>query len=127
MAEETLFSGAKIVCGDTKVVPKGSADGIFINTAGIGKIIKHGISCHNIKPGNAIIVSGDIGRHGAAILMKREEIDLKSTLKSDCVNLWPAVSALAESGIKINALRDATRGGLAAVLNEWTDASNIGS
>ncbi len=126
MAEETLFSGAKIVCGDTKVVPKGSLDNIFINTAGIGKIIKHGISCHNIEPGNTIIVSGDIGRHGAAILMEREGIDLKSTLKSDCANLWPAVSALAESGITINALRDATRGGLAAVLNEWADASDIG-
>ncbi len=126
MAEETRFSGAKIVCGDTKVVPKGSVDSIFINTAGIGKIIKRGISCHNIKSGDTIIVSGDIGRHGAAILMEREGIDMESTLKSDCANLWPAVSALVESDIKIKALRDATRGGLAAVLNEWTDASNIG-
>lgn len=126
MSEEAHISGTKIVCGDTKVVPKGSTDGIFINTAGIGRIVKHGISCHNIKQGDTIIVSGDIGRHGAAIIMEREGIELKSTLKSDCANLWPVVSALATSSIAIKALRDATRGGLSAVLNEWANASNIG-
>jgi len=126
MSEEAHAGRVKIVCGDTKVVPRGAADNIFINTSGIGKIVQHGISCHNIEPEDAIIVSGDIGRHGAAIMTNRDGIDLKSTLESDCANLWPAINALINSGIKIKALRDATRGGLAAVLNEWALASNVG-
>jgi len=126
MSEVARLGGVRIVCGDTKVVPKGSADNIFINTSGIGRIVKHGVSCHNIEPEDTIIVSGDIGRHGAAIMMDRDGIDLKSTLESDCANLWPAINALINSDIKIKALRDATRGGLAAVLNEWALASNVG-
>ncbi|WOE71224.1 hydrogenase expression/formation protein HypE [Hydrogenimonas thermophila] len=125
MAKELQKSGAKVVCGDTKVVPKGSVDKIFINTSGIGEVLVNGISAHNLEVGDAIIVSRDIGRHGAAIMMAREGIDLESDLKSDCETLWPAVEALIDAKVKIKAMRDATRGGLAAVLNEWAEASNI--
>jgi len=125
MAKELQKSGAKVVCGDTKVVPKGSVDKIFINTSGIGEVLVGGISAHNLEVGDTIIVSRDIGRHGAAIMMAREGIDLESDLKSDCETLWPAVEALIDAKVKIKAMRDATRGGLAAVLNEWAEASNI--
>lgn len=126
MANELSISGAKIVCGDTKVVPKGCADGLFINTTGVGTITKSGISVRNLKQGDAIIVSRDIGRHGAAILMAREGLTLESELISDCNTLWPAVEALIAADLDIHAMRDATRGGLSAVLNEWAKASDIG-
>ncbi len=114
---------AKIVCGDTKVVPTGSVDKIFINTSGIGKIIKENISAHNIKPKDKIIVSRDIGRHGSVVLAKRFGVDTE--IESDCKVLWDEVKALIDAGIEIKAMRDATRGGLSAVLNEWSEASNI--
>ena len=114
---------AKIVCGDTKVVPSGSVDKIFINTSGIGSIKKENISAHNIKPGDKIIVSRDIGRHGSVVLAKR--FGVESELKSDCKVLWDEVKALIDAGIRIKALRDATRGGLSAVLNEWAEASKV--
>ncbi len=126
MAEEMQQSGAHIVCGDTKVVPKGCADGIFINTSGVGKIIKQGISVNNLQNDDVIIVSRDIGRHGAAILMARDSLSLESDLTSDCASLWPIVEQLITANIDIHAMRDATRGGLSAVLNEWAMASNVG-
>jgi hydrogenase expression/formation protein HypE len=125
MAQELEKSGAKIVCGDTKVVPKGSVDRIFINTSGIGEVRKEGISAHNLEIDDVVIVSRDIGRHGAAIMMAREGIDLQSDLGSDCETLWPAVEAMIDAKVRIKALRDATRGGLAAVLNEWAVASDV--
>ncbi|BDM64080.1 hydrogenase expression/formation protein HypE [Shewanella sp. NFH-SH190041] len=126
MADELAKSGAKIVCGDTKVVPRGCADGIFITTTGVGHIQHAGISAHHVADGDAIIVSRDIGRHGAAILMGREGLTLESELTSDCATLWPAVKTLIDAGLDIHALRDATRGGLSAVLNEWSRASEMG-
>ena len=126
MADELHKSGTRVVCGDTKVVPKGCADGLFINTSGVGRILKPNISVKNLQDGDAIIVSGDIGRHGAAILMAREGLALESELTSDCANLWPIVEQLIAANIDIHAMRDATRGGLAAVLNEWAAASNVG-
>jgi hydrogenase expression/formation protein HypE len=125
MAEELKRSGAKIVCGDTKVVPKGAVDQIFINTSGIGEIEKEGISANNLQEGDVIIVSGDVGRHGAAILMEREGLGITGDLKSDCATLWPAVQALIDANINISAMRDATRGGLSAVLNEWAEQSTV--
>lgn len=125
MAAELEKSGAKIVCGDTKVVPRGSADKIFITTSGIGEIVREGISATNIPEGDVIIVSRDIGRHGATVLMEREELMSGSDLQSDCEVLWPAVEALIDHNISISALRDATRGGLSAVLNEWAVASGV--
>lgn len=125
MAEELKHSGAKIVCGDTKVVPKGAVDKIFINTSGIGEIKKEGISANKLKDGDVIIVSGDVGRHGAAILMEREGLGISGDLQSDCATLWPAVEALLDANVNISALRDATRGGLSAVLNEWAVQSKV--
>lgn len=126
MAKELKQSGARIVCGDTKVVPKGCADGLFINTSGVGRILRPNISAANVAPGDAIIVSRDVGCHGAAILMAREGLTLESALQSDCATLWPVVEQLIAANIPIHAMRDATRGGLSAVLNEWAAAANVG-
>lgn len=126
MKDELSKSPAKIVCGDTKVVPKGSVDQLFINTSGIGEIVLPELSAHNLQQDDIIIVSRDIGAHGACILASREGIELQSTLLSDCATLWPVVEALIGEGIRMHAMRDATRGGISAVLNEWAAASDIG-
>lgn len=125
MSLEMAKSGVKIVTGDTKVVPRGSCDKIFINTSGIGEIICDNISANHLKNGQKIIVSNEVGNHGSCILSAREELSLKSDLKSDCASLWSPVSDLLSQGIKPVALRDATRGGLSAVLNEWANASSV--
>ncbi len=125
MQKELAINGAKVVCGDTKVVPKGSVDKLFINTTGVGLVQQSGISANTIKEDDVIIVSRDIGAHGATIFAAREGIDLQSDLKSDCASLYPIVQKLIDADIKIRALRDATRGGVAAVLNEWAMQSNI--
>jgi hydrogenase expression/formation protein HypE len=126
MKNELSKSGAKIVAGDTKVVPKGKADGIFINTSGIGEIVCEDISSHNLNEGDTIIVSNEVGNHGACILANREELRVEGDLKSDCASLFEPILALFARGIKPKAIRDATRGGLSAVLNEWALASNVG-
>jgi len=123
--KELELNGAIIVTGDTKVVPKGSVDKIFINTTGIGEVLKSDISANNIKENDVIIVSRDIGTHGATIFASREGIELESNLKSDCASLYPIIKKLLDENVTIHALRDATRGGVAAVLNEWARASNI--
>jgi len=125
MKKELEVNGAIVVSGDTKVVPRGSVDKIFINTTGIGEIQKKGISSNNITKKDVILVSRDIGAHGATIFASREGIDMSSSLQSDCASLYPQVKALIDADIKITALRDATRGGVAAVLNEWASQSNI--
>ena len=125
MKEELAKNEAIIVSGDTKVVPKGSVDKIFINTTGIGEILYKGISSNNITQNDLILVNRDIGTHGATIFAAREGMDMNSNLKSDCASLYPQVKALIDSGVKITALRDATRGGVSAVLNEWAKQSNI--
>ena len=125
MKNELEINGAIIVSGDTKVVPRGSVDKIFINTTGIGEIEYKGISSNNISENDLILISRDIGAHGATIFAAREGIDISSTLESDCTSLYPQVKALIDANIKITALRDATRGGVSAVLNEWAKQSNI--
>jgi hydrogenase expression/formation protein HypE len=125
MKDELEVNGAIVVSGDTKVVPKGAVDKIFINTTGIGEILYKGISSNNITENDIILVSRDIGAHGATIFAAREGMDLETSLKSDCASLYPQVKALIDSGIKITALRDATRGGVSAVLNEWAKQSDI--
>lgn len=126
MRDEMAKSGVKIVAGDTKVVPKGGVDGVFINTAGVGEVLKEGISAHALRQGDAIIVTNEVGNHGACILAMREELELQSDLKTDCASLWKSVEALIDADIEIHALRDATRGGVSAVLNEWAQTSNVG-
>ena len=126
MAEEMKKTGVQIITGDTKVVPKGSVDKIFINTTGIGEVIYEGISAHNIQEEDVILVSGTIGDHGACIMAQREGIELEGDIASDCASLWPLVEDLINAGITIKAMRDPTRGGLSAVLNEWAEQSDIG-
>jgi hydrogenase expression/formation protein HypE len=125
MKKELKNNDVIIVSGDTKVVPKGSVDKLFVNTTGIGQVLQNGISSNSISDDDVIIVSGDIGRHGAVIFASREGIELQSNLQSDCKSLYPIVKDLIDNNISITALRDATRGGLSAVLNEWANQSNI--
>ena len=125
MQKELDINGAKIISGDTKVVPKGSVDKLFINTTGIGEVLKSAISSNSISKKDTIIVSRDIGCHGAAIFASREGIELGGELKSDCASLFPVVEKLINEGVDITAMRDATRGGLSAVLNEWAKQSDI--
>ncbi|MCX8028560.1 MAG: hydrogenase expression/formation protein HypE [Brevinematales bacterium] len=119
--------GVKVVCGDTKVVGRGKGDGIYVNTSGIG-IIEHNleISPTSVKPGDVVILSGDIGRHGAAIMALREGIDFETSIESDCRELWTPVENLLYSSIEIHCMRDLTRGGLVSALNEIAKASNLG-
>lgn len=125
MKKELEINGVSIVSGDTKVVPKGAVDKIFINTTGIGEIQRKGVSANSIRVDDVIIVSRDIGSHGATIFANREGIEMSSTLMSDCSSLYMIVEKLLKSNSKIVAMRDATRGGLSAVLNEWAEASNV--
>ncbi|MGC8964840.1 MAG: hydrogenase expression/formation protein HypE [Brevinematia bacterium] len=119
--------GVFVVTGDTKVVNKGKGDGIYINTSGIG-IIEHNMEVlpQNIRPGDVIVINGDVGRHGAAIMSLREGIEFETTLESDCTELWTTVSNLIEKNIEIHCMRDLTRGGLVSALNEIAKASNLG-
>ncbi|MCX7983070.1 MAG: hydrogenase expression/formation protein HypE [Syntrophales bacterium] len=119
MAEAAHRAGVYIVTGDTKVVAKGNADGIFINTSGIG-IIKAGreFSAGRILVGDAIIVSGTVGDHGAAILCQRRELGIVSEVISDSAPLNGLIQDLLDSGVEIHFMRDPTRGGLGSVLVE---------
>jgi len=126
MRDAAAKANVKLVTGDTKVVDKGKGDGLFINTSGIGAIeTKSSISPASVQPGDAVIVSGDLGRHGIAILSVREGLEFESPILSDCANLWPAVEALLNAGVEIHCLRDLTRGGLATTLNEIANDRNV--
>jgi hydrogenase expression/formation protein HypE len=109
----------QIVTGDTKVVDRGKGDGIFINTSGVG-IIEHNylISPQSVQPGDLILVNGDLGRHGIAIMAMREGLEFETTIESDCQALAQPVLKLLEAGVEIHCLRDLTRGGLGSALNE---------
>jgi len=117
-------AGIVIVTGDTKVVDKGKGDGLFINTSGIG-IIEHGhtIAPANILPGDVILLSGDVGRHGMSIMSVREGLEFETTIESDCAPLATPVMALLEEGIEVHCLRDLTRGGLSSALNELAETA----
>ena len=127
MKQAADFAGVKIVTGDTKVVDRGSADKLFINTTGVG-VIHAGIdiSAANLQPRDAIIVNGYLGDHGAAITVAREELALESSIKSDCQPLNSLVETILAVCPEIHAMRDATRGGLATVLNEFALSSGVG-
>ncbi len=127
MKQAADLAGVQIVTGDTKVVNRGSADKIFINTTGIGVISeKINISAGNIRSGDAIIVNGYLGDHGAAITVAREELALESSIKSDSQPLNGLVEAILKVCPQVRAMRDATRGGLATVLNEFALSSEVG-
>lgn len=119
MAATASAAGVLLVTGDTKVVDRGKGDGVFINTAGIGAIHHDRIIAPDqVRPGDAVIVSGDIGRHGVAILAAREQLGLDPPVESDCAALHEPVLALLDAGVEAHCLRDLTRGGLATALKE---------
>src|SRR3990172_9898222 len=119
-------AGVKIVAGDTKVVERGSADGLFINTAGLG-LVPEGvnISGSNARPGDAVILSGPIGNHGISVLLEREHMGFVSTVKSDVAPLNLLVAVMLQASPNIHALRDPTRGGLATSLVEMARQSGV--
>ena len=116
--------GVPVLTGDTKVVERGKGDGVFINTSAIG-VVEHGLHIHpsKVQPGDAVLVSGDLGRHGLAILTAREELGLRSALESDLAPLQPAVDELLAAGLDLHCLRDLTRGGLASAIHEIATAA----
>ncbi len=120
-------AGVKIVAGDTKVAGKGQVDHVFITTAGIGKIEEEvHTSGAFAKPGDAVIVTGDIGRHGCTILLAREELGIEADIKSDCAPLWGTVESMLNVTKDIHVIRDATRGGVGTVLYEIAAESGVG-
>ena len=127
MARACKAAGVQIATGDTKVVDKGHGDGLYINTSGIG-LIPEGVRIGpaQARPGDAVIVSGTMGDHGIAILSVREGLRFQTEIKSDTAPLHGLVAAMLERTTEIHCLRDATRGGLAAVLNELAEASQVG-
>jgi len=120
-------AGVQIVTGDTKVVEKGSADGMYINTTGIG-LVREGISlsASHARPGDAILVSGMVGDHGIAILAEREGLEFETEVRSDSAALHELVGTLLEATSEVRCLRDPTRGGLSSTLNEIAGSSRVG-
>jgi hydrogenase expression/formation protein HypE len=114
----------QIVTGDTKVVERGKGDGLYVNMAGIGWV-EHDrvIAPASVRPGDVVLLSGDIGRHGMAILAQREGLAFESPIESDCAPLWPAVEALFAAGVEVHCLRDLTRGGLATAVIEIAETA----
>jgi hydrogenase expression/formation protein HypE len=125
MAEAAAAAGVAIVTGDTKVVERGRADGLYINTAGVGWVRRRaGIGSATLRPGDRILVSGPVGDHGTAVLIARGDLELESDLRSDSAPLHGLISGLLDSVPEgIRALRDATRGGVATVLVEMAGRS----
>jgi hydrogenase expression/formation protein HypE len=119
--------GVPVVTGDTKVVERGKGDGIYINTAGIGRV-DHGmqIGPKAVRSGDAILVSGDLGRHGVAILAARQELGFRTELHSDLAPLQEPVRALLAADLELHCLRDLTRGGLASALHEISRGAGLG-
>ncbi|MGZ6317604.1 MAG: hydrogenase expression/formation protein HypE, partial [Anaerolineales bacterium] len=127
MARACTAAGVQVATGDTKVVNKGHGDGVYINTSGIGRIPAGvEIGPTRAKPGDAVILSGTMGDHGVAIMSVREGLKFQSEIKSDTAPLNGLVAAMLENTAEIHCLRDATRGGLAAVLNELAESSKVG-
>jgi hydrogenase expression/formation protein HypE len=126
MRDAAQRCGVQIITGDTKVVDKGKGDGLFINTTGIGTI-EHSLNIapQNVRPGDAILVSGDIGRHGMAVMAVREGLEFESAIESDSGPVFEIVQALLREKIQIHCLRDLTRGGLTSALNEISEAARV--
>jgi hydrogenase expression/formation protein HypE len=126
MREAADHAGVKIITGDTKVVDKGKGDGIFINTSGVG-IIEHSLNIHpkNIQSDDVVILSGDIGRHGIAIMAAREGLGFQNQIESDCAAVSILIQSLIDADIEIHCMRDLTRGGLATALIELAQTARV--
>jgi hydrogenase expression/formation protein HypE len=126
MQRVALVAGVAVVTGDTKVVERGCADKLFINTAGIGVVRRDvSVSARHARPGDVVIVNGYLGDHGAAILVARQQLALESDVESDCAPLNGLITVMLNACPQIHCLRDATRGGVATVLNEFAQSSNV--
>ena len=126
MRDAAAAAGVEIVTGDLKVVDRGKADQLFVNTAGIGRIVaEQPIEPQSVRPGDAVIVSGDLARHGIAVMATREGLGFESAIASDCAPLAEPVLALIEAGIPVHCLRDLTRGGLASALVEIAETAGL--
>jgi hydrogenase expression/formation protein HypE len=127
MEKTAAEAGVRIVAGDTKVAGKGQVDKIFITTTGVGEILPDVCTSGTLaKPGDAILVSGDVGRHGCTILLAREDFGIDAPVTSDCAPLWGTVKKMLECSRNIHVIRDATRGGVGTVLHEIAAQSNVG-
>ena len=127
MAATAKEAGVEIVAGDTKVAGKGQVDGVFITTTGIGRVQEDvETSGKKAEPGDAVIVSGDIGRHGCTILLEREDFGIDADVTSDCAPRWGAVEDMLSVSKDIHVIRDATRGGVGTVLYEIAGQSQVG-
>jgi hydrogenase expression/formation protein HypE len=126
MARAAQAIPVSVVTGDTKVVERGKGDGIFINTAGVG-LVCDGVDVRptQVRDGDAVVLSGDLGRHGIAVLAAREGLSFETTIESDCAPLLAPVLALLDAGLKLHCLRDLTRGGLASALVEIAEAADV--
>ncbi|TKJ44358.1 hydrogenase expression/formation protein HypE [candidate division TA06 bacterium B3_TA06] len=127
MAEELNKAGVQLIAGDTKVIEKGQVDDCYITTTGYGTL-EHDktFAPERIEPGDAILVSGTIGDHEAAVLLAREDFGFEHKIESDVATIWPLVEKLIETDIDVKAMRDPTRGGLATTLNEMASAAGLG-
>jgi hydrogenase expression/formation protein HypE len=126
MRDAALAAGVKLATGDTKVVDRGKADGLFVNTAGIGHVIApEPIAPDQVRAGDTVILSGDIGRHGVAVMAAREGFGFESAIASDCAPLTGPVLEMLEAGIAPHCLRDLTRGGLASATVEIAEAAGV--
>jgi hydrogenase expression/formation protein HypE len=126
MARAAASAGVVIGTGDTKVVERGSGDGVYITTSGVG-VCEHPLTIHprSIRDGDLVLLSGDIGRHGMAVMGAREHLAFESAIESDSQCLWPAVRELLEAGVTVHCLRDLTRGGLATALVEFAQSAGV--
>jgi hydrogenase expression/formation protein HypE len=126
MRASALDAGVELVTGDTKVVDRGKGDGLFVNTAGIGSI-EHDriVAPSSVREGDVVLLSGDIGRHGMAVMAAREGIQFDSAIESDCAPVVEPVLALFDAGVEVHCLRDLTRGGLASALVEIAETSRL--
>jgi hydrogenase expression/formation protein HypE len=127
IADAARAAEVEIVGGDTKVVERGAADGMYLCTTGVGAVDPRAqLATDAIRPGDQILVSGPIGEHGTAIMLARNQFDLDASIESDTCSLWPAADTLLEAaGGHLHCMRDATRGGVASVLNELARASRV--